>query len=193
MESRGQVSKSTRDFWSFIGKLRQQIMLNNSSKWGLNGEVNASCSVKPKSPESLSNQTDFWKTLSGPFAVATELKALANTQSEVGARARSRVRGVNNAFQNQFGVSGLPENWIMLDELYGAIFIYFFGILVFCRTKLRYIPLWHYPPGVRQNNRSDKIYLCILRSCCTVHKIFRNVRIASCFNFYLQARQYVNF
>ena len=39
------------------------------------------------------------------------------------------LEGVNNAFSNQFGISGLLETWITQKELYGVIlFIYLYSM-----------------------------------------------------------------
>ena len=42
----------------------------------------------------------------------------------------SYKKGVNNVFFNPSWISGLPETWIMHDELYGAIFIVFICFVI---------------------------------------------------------------
>ena len=49
-----------------------------------------------------------------------KLKIPARNPSEVGAWARLHTKGVINVFSHQFGISGLPEIWIMTKDLYGA-------------------------------------------------------------------------
>ena len=57
------------------------------------------------------------------FPVPAQLKALASTLSEVGARGPHppHFEGVNNIFSNQFGISGHVETLIIPGELYRAI------------------------------------------------------------------------
>lgn len=43
------------------------------------------------------------------FTVDAKLKALVRAQSEGGAGAHLRIKGINNLFWNQFGITGLLE------------------------------------------------------------------------------------
>lgn len=52
------------------------------------------------------------------FSAAVKLKALALTSSEV---AQARLsEGVNSIFKTKIVILGLPETWMMSDELHGA-------------------------------------------------------------------------
>lgn len=52
------------------------------------------------------------------FSAAVKLKALALASSEV---AQARLsEGVNSIFKTKIVILGLPETWMMSDELHGA-------------------------------------------------------------------------
>lgn len=75
-----------------------------------------------ESPEAMGPQIDFKRliyTISAKiFSAAVKLKALALASSEV---AQARLsEGVNSIFKNKIVILGLPESWMMTDELHGA-------------------------------------------------------------------------
>lgn len=48
-------------------------------------------------------------------------------------------KGINNIFSNRFGISGVPENQITSDKLYGAIFFLFFiSVILLCPHVLQF-------------------------------------------------------
>ena len=59
------------------------------------------------------------------FTVTAELKALSRTPSVTDAKARTHIKGVNNIFSNQFGISRLPEtSWHWTGLMKPEFFIF---------------------------------------------------------------------
>ena len=72
------------------------------------------------------------------LTVAATLEAWAHPPSEVGIKARPHVEDVKNIFSNQSETLWLLETWIMPNEMYGSIYMFFGAV---CFYVLKHVPI----------------------------------------------------